>query len=279
MENVKKILLICNNQSNQKALANKLFERGVLSNIAVIQFQMPKKTGFIHKALSFKQKIASISIGLPFRIAWFAMLNYYEKNYPNFPITPFLTDNVNSLELLNYIEEIRPDLVLISGTNLLKDSSISRINQLAKIMNLHTGISPYVKGGPNCTNWCLSTGNFDYIGNTIMWIDKGIDSGHIISTERTPLSGKESLSQLHINVMEHAHDLYIRSVLYFNTGATLPNINQNEIDKGNLYLSKQWTFNKMLLGLINFVFKFNPNSVLLKKPRKIRLINLDTSIK
>lgn len=45
-----------------------------------------------------------------------------------------------------------------------------------------------------------------------MWIDEGIDTGNIITTEQTPLRGNESLFQIHLKVMDHAHDLYLRSI-------------------------------------------------------------------
>ena len=78
------------------------------------------------------------------------------------------------------------------------------------ILNLHTGISPYIKGGPNCTNWCIATKQFEKIGNTIMWLDKGIDTGELLTTENTKFNSTDkSLLKIHMRVMNHAHDLYI----------------------------------------------------------------------
>jgi len=37
--------------------------------------------------------------------------------------------------------------------------------------------------------WCLAKNWLHLIGNTVMWIDPGIDSGDLLSTERTPLDG------------------------------------------------------------------------------------------
>jgi len=48
------------------------------------------------------------------------------------------------------------------------------------------------------------------IGNTTMWLDLGIDTGAVIAviaTERTALTGSESLKVRHLKVMDPGHDL------------------------------------------------------------------------
>ena len=116
-------------------------------------------------------------------------------------------------------------------------------------MNLHTGLSPYVRGGPNCTNWCLATGRPWLIGNTTMWIDEGIDSGDLITTECTPLNGSEGLRDLHRKVMDHAHDLVLRAM---STSDALDRQGhpQTEIrESGDLYLTRDWTPLRAFLAL------------------------------
>ena len=121
-----------------------------------------------------------------------------------------------------------------------------------KAMNLHTGISPYIKGGPDCTYWSLFLKEFGLIGNTIMWIDQGIDSGNIITTEPTELSGKESLLQLKIKTIDHGHELYIKAIHRFCNSLILPNIPQSSIKPSRLFLSKQWGIKNMIVALYNF---------------------------
>src|SRR5206468_12540277 len=125
---------------------------------------------------------------------------HYDRLHPAFPQTPIQVADINAPEVLALVEREKPDLVVVSGTNLLKPPLIAKIRETGKVVNLHTGISPFIKGGPSCTNWCLALRRFDLIGNTVMWLDAGIDSGAIIATERTPLTGRESLLELHIAV-------------------------------------------------------------------------------
>lgn len=141
-------------------------------------------------------------------------------------------------------------------------------------MNLHTGISPYVNGGPNCTNWCLANKKFSYIGNTVMWLNEGIDSGNLILTERTKLLGNESLSALHIKVLEHAHEIYQQCIVRYLSKQSLPNVEQNSIAKGETYYTKNWSAIKSFQAFINFCFYFNEKS-LTANADEIRLVSFN----
>jgi methionyl-tRNA formyltransferase len=126
------------------------------------------------------------------------------------------------------------------------------LNPAIGILNLHTGLSPYIKGGPNCTNWCIATNQFHLIGNTVMWIDKGIDTGNLVATEATSFSGSEDLFEIHQKVMEHAHQLYIDVLMQFvGQNSTLPDLKQESITGGTTYYGKQWNARMKQLLLKN----------------------------
>lgn len=201
-------------------------------------------------------------VNFPFRRAWFSMLKKYSLNYPSFPNDPALVvRDLSDLKLFNWIEEERPDLVLVSGTSLLEETLIDKIKEYGHVMNLHTGISPYIKGGPNCTNWCLSMNRYDLIGNTIMWINPGIDSGDIITTERTPITGDESLLELHLKVMDHAHVLYLRAVDSFVKHKEIKAISQSHLPSHRLFLTKDWGLASKVKALFNLSFCYNSKRV------------------
>ena len=84
-----------------------------------------------------------------------------------------------------------------------------------------------------------------------MWIDKGIDSGNLIGTEFTPLKGDENLNELHIKVMQHAHDLYLRCIHKATLGEA-KNVDQQSICEGKIYYSRQWTSAKARDAVRNF---------------------------
>ena len=240
-------------QSHQKALANKIQSIAKINSIILYSGERYKKQKISLIPRKIWRILASFLTGLQFRKSWLGMLNYFEESYLEFPEVPIVKcSNINNEEVINEIKKIRPDLVVVSGTNLLGDKLINEIHKSGKVINLHTGISPYVRGGPNCSNWCLALKEFWLIGNTIMWLDKGIDSGNLIATERTPLSGTESLLEVQIAVIKHAHDLYIRCIKAFLDKKQFPNVSQSNFSTDRLFLTKDWSLFQMFLALFNF---------------------------
>ena len=258
-----KVFAILGEGSNQRALANRIHETVPLCRIARI---MPPPQG---KRRKFIRSMTSLTLARSLRSAWQAMLRHYDELFPDWPDVPLsFHPSANAPDLVERIIEAGPDLILVSGTDLLRSSTLERLP--ARVMNLHTGISPYIKGGPNCTNWALALGDFDLIGNTVMWIDEGIDSGAIITTERTPLTGHESLAELHIRVMDHAHGLYRRAVERFARGQSLPAVPQGELDAGRLFFNRHWNSAAMLRAAFNHRFRYRPFS-----RRDIRLVAME----
>jgi methionyl-tRNA formyltransferase len=167
------------------------------------------------------------------------MQHNMQKQYPDYPNTQTINvENINSEKVYNFTKDLQPDLIIVSGTRLVKEKLLSLVPTIG-IINLHTGLSPYIKGGPNCTNWCIATNQFHLIGNTIMWIDLGIDTGNIISTKCVEFNGEEDLNQIHLKVMNEAHDLYIESIQFLEEGKK-QNVTQKELASGKTYYSKEW---------------------------------------
>lgn len=240
-----RIVLWVDNHSNQKGLASKINEHfpivGIIRESPLYKKKLTLKKVFeavIEKA--FLAKIAN---------AWHGMMQYYE-NY-KWPSVPTLdVENINSEQAYNFTNELKPDLVIVSGTRLIRALMLSTHPSIG-ILNLHTGLSPYVKGGPNCTNWCISTNQLHLIGNTVMWINDGIDTGNIITTELTSFTGKENLLEVHIRVMEHAHDLYVRAIEQIDKGIR-PSVPQDSICRGTTYYNKQWGLKQKFRLVQNF---------------------------
>jgi methionyl-tRNA formyltransferase len=197
--------------------------------------------------------IAGRTIGRPFVDAWFNIQRRYDELYPHTATDKVIkVENVNDDATVNAISDLRPDLVVVSGTNLVGKRLIEASKLGIGIINLHTGISPYVKGGPNCTNWCLAKNWFHLIGSTVMWLDLGIDTGNIISTEQTPLTGDETLTELHWKVMEHAHKIYVAAIHRIARGESVPSVPQASIDKGSHFNSVDWNFVQIHRAKQNF---------------------------
>jgi methionyl-tRNA formyltransferase len=233
----KKIVMWCGDASNHRALANKVHNQFGVAAIVVDQKKAPakKKNSLIFKIID----------RLRFRKiynAWKEMMAFYTEKYPCWPKVPIhYAASINSDEAFDFTMRFQPQLIMVSGTSLVKNKMLSIPVQIG-IINLHTGLSPYVKGGPNCTNWCIANNQWHLVGNTIMWINSGIDSGNIIVTETVDIRSCKSLAGAQKKVMEHAHGLYISAVNYLLEGH-LPytSIPQSELGEGNLYLTRMWS--------------------------------------
>src|SRR5258706_3805859 len=229
-----KIVIWCGSAANQKALANKIANRFDVAGIVIDTHSGPKK----------KKRLVQLPAILwdRFRFrtiynAWGRMMNYYDRKFPRWPELPQIkVPDINSNETEIFTRELKPDLIIVSGTALIKEPLLS-IPASIGIINLHTGLSPYVKGGPNCTNWCIANNEFQLVGNTIMWLNAGIDAGNIITTETINIRDADNLNSAHQIVMDHAHDLYLGTIGYLSeTTAAYNSVPQSSIGKGRLYL-------------------------------------------
>lgn len=257
-----KLVLLCGGGANQRALAHRLHAAAPIFHIARIGSPPAAPGPPMPFAARWRRRVAVNGIGLPLRLAWSAMLARYARTFPRFPDVP-LSDHagVNAPSVLALIERERPDLVLVSGTDLLRRPLLEAIARHGRAMNLHTGLSPFLKGAPNCTNLALALGEFHLIGNSVMWLGPGIDSGDLIATERTPLTGRESLGQIHWKVMEHGNGLYARCLERWRDGLPLPAVPQSRLGPGRLFLSRDWTPAMISAAVRNHFFRFRPEAL------------------
>lgn len=221
-----------------------------------------------YSAYALMQKIVRRIVGHVFSNAWRDVNNYYSVNCKTDVQQDrgVAVESANSKIILNYFKNEQPDLVAISGTDLLKKSTIE-ILPAQTITNLHTGLSPYINGGPNCTNWCLSIGRPDLIGNTVMWIDSGIDSGNIISTLQTDISDCKSISDLYIRQFQYAHTLYIECInnIIEKGCHDVKNTVQDNIASGLTFYTREWNTWAIIRALIYF-YLFTPKQEKLSLP-------------
>jgi methionyl-tRNA formyltransferase len=257
-----RVVILTNRQGNQIALANKISKVADVAGIVFSKNIPKRRPPAVKRARLFANAIASRTVGRQFVDVWFEMQRKYGSLFRDISANDVTeVQNVNDAAALDTIERLKPDLVVVSGTNLVGRRVIEAGQKGMGIVNLHTGVSPYVKGGPNCTNWCLAKNWFHLIGSTIMWLDLGIDTGNIIATEQTPLTGEESLFDLHWAVMEHAHDLYVRAIARLAAGVDVPSIPQSAITEGSHFESAAWNAIQMRAALRNFRSRYKQHFV------------------
>jgi len=83
---------------------------------------------------------------------------------------------------------VRPDVVLVFGTGILKEPFLTAFE--GRILNIHLGLSPYYRGaGTNF--WPLVNREPEYVGATIHYLDAGIDTGPIVSHARPSIEADD----------------------------------------------------------------------------------------
>ena len=240
----------CGDAPNQKALASKIANKYPVAGIVVES----KKTGLKKKSL-FKLP-SSIWDKIRFRSiygAWKSLQKFYQTNFREWPTAELIyVDSINSKEAEDFSKKFFPDLIIVSGTSLVKEPLLSTLAKTG-IINLHTGLSPYIKGGPNCTNWCIANNDWHLVGNTVMWLNAGIDSGNIITTETVDIRDAENLFEAHKKVMEKAHGLYLKAIDYLIIHEPpYISVKQSDLSKGKTFYTKMWNAERRLQLLKNW---------------------------
>lgn len=93
-------------------------------------------------------------------------------------VSNFHTDEATSL-----MRAASPDLGVIYGTNIIKES-VFKIPRLGSI-NLHQGLAPFYRGGPPIF-WELFNDERE-IGITVHFVESKVDTGEIVLQESVPL--------------------------------------------------------------------------------------------
>jgi Formyl transferase len=263
----KSIVIWCGAAPNQKALAVKLSKRFKISGIVIDEKKhvpVKKKLSDLPFLVWDRFRFRKISNG------WKNLQHYYAGNFLSWPDTPVLrVAEINSKDTEDFTKNLQTDLIVVSGTGLIKERLLNIPVSLG-IVNLHTGLSPYVKGGPNCTNWCIANNDWHLTGSTIMWMNAGIDSGNIITSEHIGINDAPDFFEAQKIVMEHAHSLYIRAIDYLlNSDPPYNSVIQSSLGKGKLFLTKMWTTDKKRALLKNW--KSRKSIVKQPPPRSIKL--------
>jgi len=223
-----KIVLWIGNAENQKALAARIHS---VYKVDAIFLERKKK-----KRTSWVKAVSSLLLFPSISGSWKNLMDFYKKKEISLKeVTLFEVENINSGETYNKTLEISPDLIIVSGTRIIKDKLLSLKPRMG-ILNLHTGLSPYIKGGPNCTNWCIATGQLHLIGNTIMWLNEAIDAGDIVVSRLCDFKG----SALYLHAIE-------KIIKGFESG-----VPQNSISKGLTFYTSQWDLKQKFLLVKNF---------------------------
>jgi len=103
----------------------------------------------------------------------------------------FHVEVINSPETITILKKINPDLVIISGTSIIKPSVINSI--ISPFVNVHCGITPAYRG-VHGAYWALSRNDSDNVGVTIHLVNSGIDTGPILAQKNISVTPRDNFT-------------------------------------------------------------------------------------
>jgi methionyl-tRNA formyltransferase len=115
----------------------------------------------------------------------------------------------NGPECVDLLTELRPDVIAVFGTLVLKPPVIKAAR--TAILNMHTGLSPRYRG-TDTTFWPLHNGEPEWVGVTVHVLDAGIDSGPILRTARPELAADDDDASLFAKCVQVGTPLYVDAV-------------------------------------------------------------------
>jgi methionyl-tRNA formyltransferase len=123
--------------------------------------------------------------------------------------------NINHVSVKNFIISKSPDLVIVNGTSIIKTPIIESVPQ--RIINIHVGITPEYRG-THGGFWAIYNGEIEMVGVTVHLIDKGIDSGAILSQKRVAVTHGDTLRGIVFMQQKAGVDLVFECLDGFKNG-------------------------------------------------------------
>jgi len=106
------------------------------------------------------------------------------------------------------LKELNPDLIVVIAFRILPDS-ILKIPTIGAI-NLHASLLPKFRG-PAPINWAIINGE-EKSGNTIFFLDSGIDTGSIIDTSECDITENMTTGDLYLKLKEQGPKLVLKTL-------------------------------------------------------------------
>jgi methionyl-tRNA formyltransferase len=130
-------------------------------------------------------------------------------------LLPLQPSNVNSIDFVDRVKSLAPDLNLSISYNQILRRSIIETARLG-FLNFHAGKLPYYRGR-NVINWAIINGERE-IGITAHFVDEGIDTGDIILQRTLPIEWTDTYGDVLRHVVEAFPDLVLDAVALITAG-------------------------------------------------------------
>jgi methionyl-tRNA formyltransferase len=245
-----KVLVLTNKSIQNKALCAMLAKEHELTGI-VYENQSARSTRLLHflkksnynPLLLIKKLYEKMRLRKTDSAIQDCLQTHYGQHDKELSVNQIEVKDINSDKTNSFINAVAHDILVVSGTRMIKEPILSARAQLG-IINLHTGLSPYYNGGPSCTFWSLYNEEIEYIGSTVMFIDQGIDSGNIILSDTVKIEPQDTHASLEFKAIDLGNKLVLQSLRKIANEPDYKGIPQKEISEGKTYYNSHFIFQR-----------------------------------
>lgn len=124
-----------------------------------------------------------------------------EKNLPNCPIHYVTEDTLSNEQSVDFIKELKPDVVFIFGTGMIREPLYSHLPKLK--INLHLGLSPRYRGSATLF-WPFYFLEPNWAGSTFHLITDEPDAGDIIHQSIPTLEKGDTIHEVACKVVQQS---------------------------------------------------------------------------
>jgi methionyl-tRNA formyltransferase len=102
-------------------------------------------------------------------------------------------DTLNDLGVIDQLDRDKPDLVVFTGGGLIRGDVLDRSGN--GVVNCHMGVLPKYRG-MDVVEWPILEGETDQVGVTVHFMDRGVDTGDILTIRYIEPRRDESIARL-----------------------------------------------------------------------------------
>ena len=115
----------------------------------------------------------------------------------NHSIPVFFCSTLNDPVVVDGLCQFKPDLVMFTGGGLIRQEVLD--NSGHGVLNCHMGLLPHYRG-MDVVEWPILESNFDQVGISVHFMDKGVDTGDILHIRHIQLQSDETIAELRIRM-------------------------------------------------------------------------------
>jgi methionyl-tRNA formyltransferase len=133
----------------------------------------------------------------------------YKRLCKIYKVSYYEVSQINDDDSVKLVKDLRPDLLIVLGWSQILSKKVLSIPKIGTI-GAHASLLPSYRGSAP-VNWALING-LNKTGNTLMWLDEGVDTGMIIDQMEIIISKFDSCKTIYQKVARTNKIMLLRNL-------------------------------------------------------------------